>query len=332
MHFFATLPESYKNHWSLPSPIAIHMALNDGETKACKKRTQEDAHINNETGVAKKKTRMPYTVHPLNEDEVEHRIDVERQFADRDYSQKKQRERQKADRENEVFQRTYEETMTRWQSLTTYQEMLQENVDYLRGKREQSFCYAGPIDDETYPLVPNLIRLHERGFLSTGSQPAVDELVHYKNTRLNYKSWLHLQQRAFVEFFCSHEERYIQLVQKFLADAKTYKVHMTRIFYDDTIANFDYFRLTRSKVGNTYDECKKSRWECNTSSRATSHGTEYDGQNAVFCKNQDATGGYMHVFIAKMKWGPPKDAAQDLLQDILDACREFRIPTTYDVG
>lgn len=304
--------------------------------KPFKKRAREeegkDAEMDTTTSTKRLKKRLPYTVYSMNEQEVAHQIDLKRQFDDAEYGKLKRTERQSSSSNNVKFQKTTKETMQRWSSFTTYQEMLQETVDYLRGRREQSFCYLGPIHDETLSLVPNLIRMHERGLLTTGSQPAIDKLSCYKNLRLKYIRWQRLQQRAFVDFFCPYEIPYIQMVQSFLSNSKNYKAHMTRIFHDDTVANFKLdVMLTRCKEGASFETYKKAVWRYSTTATPSAHGTEYSGQNTIFCKHEGEIGGYMHVFIAKMGWGG-KNATQDLLQDILDACQRFKVYPTYRVG
>lgn len=56
--------------------------------------------------------------------------------------------------------------------VKTYDELLQTGKAYLQGKMSESITHGGAIDDETIPLVKDLVRLHDVGKMFTvDSQP-----------------------------------------------------------------------------------------------------------------------------------------------------------------
>ena len=56
--------------------------------------------------------------------------------------------------------------------LQTTKDVLRQNILYLKGRFYSSLLHSGPIDEETQPLVHNLIRLHHYGVYTVDSQPS----------------------------------------------------------------------------------------------------------------------------------------------------------------
>jgi hypothetical protein len=62
-----------------------------------------------------------------------------------------------------------------YNGVNTYSDLLDVNVRFLEGKITQTPYHFGPVDPETLPLLPDLIRINKAGFHSMGGQPACKE-------------------------------------------------------------------------------------------------------------------------------------------------------------
>lgn len=58
-----------------------------------------------------------------------------------------------------------------YKSVTSFQDLIDLNVCFLRGELSWTPYHDGPIFEETLPLLQNLIRINEAGFLSVEGQP-----------------------------------------------------------------------------------------------------------------------------------------------------------------
>lgn len=58
-----------------------------------------------------------------------------------------------------------------WYEASTYREVLNLNKAFIRGERKTTVYHYGPLNEETTPLISNILRLHEYGFLTHGGQP-----------------------------------------------------------------------------------------------------------------------------------------------------------------
>ncbi len=59
-----------------------------------------------------------------------------------------------------------------WETCKDYSTALQLNRDFLRGRQSCTPYHMGSLDPETTGLLDDLQRLHDFGFLTTGSQPS----------------------------------------------------------------------------------------------------------------------------------------------------------------
>jgi hypothetical protein len=83
--------------------------------------------------------------------------------------------------------------MNTFRKITTFQELIDANVQFLEGKIHRTPYHCAPVDDETLPMIDDLVKLNKLGCITITSQPAVDE-TYYKNQK-----WLQLQQKSFLE-------------------------------------------------------------------------------------------------------------------------------------
>ena len=78
-----------------------------------------------------------------------------------------------------------------------FDRLVELNRKYLEGDIETTPCHCGPIDDETAPLVDDLLKLHEFKLLTIGSQPLENKECFWDETR---NEWADYQQRPLLSF------------------------------------------------------------------------------------------------------------------------------------
>ena len=294
-----------------------------------KKRPHEGPEVIDEPSTKKTKdddkAYKKHIVYTLNDTQLAAWFENERQFTDHAYSHIKMAEEQAQDLADESFQIEARATTLRWESFSTFEQMLQENCNFLYGKTGQTFYYGGPVEKEMIPLVPDLVRLHERGFLTIGSQVAENVVCMYRDSKHNCLTWRRFQQRAFVDFFCPHNASYLAVVEKFFAARQQYKVSITRVGYETSSANFGVFLpLNRCKNATKRSLLKSAPWQEDMHMMGIPPGLEDLMDSTVLTKYDGDMGGYMHVSIARMGWDPEL-YKQTLLQDLLDACDEHKM-------
>ncbi len=76
-----------------------------------------------------------------------------------------------ADNESDGWQQDQAE-LEAWHGAQTYQELIQINLEFLLGKRLETIYHGGPIEEETFPMIPALLSLNSLGYLTIDSQPA----------------------------------------------------------------------------------------------------------------------------------------------------------------
>ncbi|KAL4515551.1 hypothetical protein Ndes2526B_g03796 [Nannochloris sp. 'desiccata'] len=77
-----------------------------------------------------------------------------------------------------------------YSDVHSYQELLHVNADFLRGKHAFTCYSVAPVQEETQPLVPTLLRLHSYGLYTMISQPGTKMPQDPQN------------QRSYIEFLC----------------------------------------------------------------------------------------------------------------------------------
>lgn len=99
------------------------------------------------------------------------------------------------------YSRSDKKILAQWENATSWERILELNCAYLRCEFDFTPYYAGPIHDETLPLVPGLLGLHDFGFLPFSSQPAgIDGPREVDCPCCNKKEWYVAKQRPFLSF------------------------------------------------------------------------------------------------------------------------------------
>ena len=62
-----------------------------------------------------------------------------------------------------------------WAACESFTDLRDVNIRFLKGEIYDTPYHLGPICKETTTILQNIIRLNERGFITTGSQPSYEE-------------------------------------------------------------------------------------------------------------------------------------------------------------
>jgi hypothetical protein len=79
---------------------------------------------------------------------------------------------------------TYKEV--NWKKVSTFDALNEEVIAFLEGKRRETPWHGGPVDEETIPLLGDLIELNKLGFISTEGQPDEYTKGVYRTTKEPY--------------------------------------------------------------------------------------------------------------------------------------------------
>jgi hypothetical protein len=90
-----------------------------------------------------------------------------------------------------------------WSDARTFADLVVLNVRFLRGKLKETPYHGAPVDEETVPLLPKLIRINQLGFVSTQGHPADRESGRYKQSNPFFKKGMReyyiYEQKSFIE-------------------------------------------------------------------------------------------------------------------------------------
>lgn len=82
-----------------------------------------------------------------------------------------------------------------FRTACTFAELIEANVAFLEGRLLQTPYHLGPVDDETNPLLAELIVLNRSGFLTVNGQPNRSDVYFHSSTQ----KWVAVEQRPFLE-------------------------------------------------------------------------------------------------------------------------------------
>ncbi|KAL8702269.1 MAG: hypothetical protein Q9201_004493 [Fulgogasparrea decipioides] len=91
-----------------------------------------------------------------------------------------------------------------WQLLQHYRAALDLNRLFLNGERPCTFYHGRRLEEESDELVPGLLRLHDHGLLTIGSQPFRRQPERLEQGGRGY--WYQLRQRPFLQFLIPQED------------------------------------------------------------------------------------------------------------------------------
>lgn len=103
-----------------------------------------------------------------------------------------------------VDRATIDEVRREWQTSPDYNAALSLNRLFIKGKRTCSIYHWATLEEETAPLIPGLLALHDYGLMTYGSQP-----FDRKPERLAIGGgyWYQIRQRPYLSFMTPLKDR-----------------------------------------------------------------------------------------------------------------------------
>ncbi|KAF2229456.1 hypothetical protein EV356DRAFT_521087 [Viridothelium virens] len=155
-----------------------------------------------------------------------------------------------------------------WDSTETYSDVINLNMKFLRGDINYTPYHLGPLDPETEPLVPDLLKLHEYGVLTITGQPADYQFL--RRTRSSGSYFVQFEQRAVIEFLIPGDPEIVpqHSCKKFLELIKgesQWDVFIGSVYPEAKVLHCSLddegFTTTRKRKAATKEEIAEQDWK-----------------------------------------------------------------------
>jgi hypothetical protein len=158
--------------------------------------------------------------------------------------------------------------------------------------------HCGPVDEETIPLVPGLLKLHEFALLTIGSQP-YEQSVYESG-----KNWSEYQQRPFIIFIMPGKNALsLEFFERLKKRADIVVSAQELCPFKIVDGSHDPHVVSRMRVAVTVKDLETAEWEVSTS-------ICYDGDrsyNDLFCVDVMKSEKPVIFDVAASEWGVQLD-------------------------
>ena len=109
-----------------------------------------------------------------------------------------------------------------YKETTTFKNLICLNIAFLKGILKVTPYHGGPVDNETIPLLSQLVQLNKKGFLSTNGQPGsignftspLDGVYYQENQKSFIRGYMHKSLSAKLQSFIQDKPFYIVIINK----------------------------------------------------------------------------------------------------------------------
>jgi hypothetical protein len=198
-----------------------------------------------------------------------------------------------------------------WEAATDFSHLWALNRKFLLGEIPETPYHAGPIDDETIPLVEGLLKLHDFRLLTDGSQP----YEHQHAFRLG-EEWAEYQQRPYVTFTMPGEdgqglEFFKRLKKRPEIVVQASELHPFRVLP----GSHEQVVVSRERIAKTAEDLETTPWKGVTWALSGSGGD-------LFWLDAMNRSSLLYFAIAASEWG----VSLDLLGVIEEVAVECDLP------
>ena len=145
---------------------------------------------------------------------------------------------------------TYIQSYTTWERCHSYADLLAANLAFLKGEIHDTPYHLGPICTETRPILENIKKINERGFLTTGSQPSLKEGDIYLQ-RSYITGFIKLDNKDSIIDFATRNNMHIKVFYKNNMIWNSFPVSHFCVTYDmDEQGNLHEFTWLQSRQGD----------------------------------------------------------------------------------
>lgn len=159
-----------------------------------------------------------------------------------------------------------------WSHVKTFEDLVETNALFVRGDLESAPYHASPLMPDSVPLIPNLLRLHARGIVTTNGQSS--KCTYGKHVSHTWESegnscgnWYYDQeQKPYVDFIMLKaplsNTRFIDLLMqndKFVAKVTDFELQKLWSNFSPRGGQHIY-NLTRDRSNNLLEELPNTAW------------------------------------------------------------------------
>jgi len=162
-----------------------------------------------------------------------------------------------------------------WSKIKKQEDLFHCNKEFIKGRLSESFYHAGPLEDDSKSLIPNLLKLHDVGVFTFGGQGSliehdkwIDNEFKDYNGRICGKWYSAIEQKPFLE--CLIHQKYItKLIEYIDTRNKLNNINNEKINYiimedgkpNKTNMVEEEYNVTREKSYKELSQKEKTKWE-----------------------------------------------------------------------
>jgi hypothetical protein len=150
--------------------------------------------------------------------------------------------------------------------IKSYKDLIEANVAFLEGRVAGSPTHLGPVDQETIPLLKNLVKINKMGFITLQGQPS--ECYHEKYIK---KIWIKTHGKYIGDYFAQGQQKsyvvgilkrkYLKEFIDFFRNEKTYYYLIEgKEGLITTTFPEEYYNVSRDRINKNKSEVKKEPW------------------------------------------------------------------------
>lgn len=128
-----------------------------------------------------------------------------------------------------------------YKDVKNFRDLLDINIKFLKGELPKTFYHVYKVDDETIPLLKDLIEINNYGFHSISGQPGTLEYDFYSDYIKNYVS---TEQKSYIEGYI--ESQYVNSLKEHLDKSNVYYTIQYGDFFISNMTK-EYYNVTREK-------------------------------------------------------------------------------------
>lgn len=186
--------------------------------------------------------------------------------------------------------------MKLWDAARNFSELIALNRKFLSGQISEAPYHGGPIDEETIPLRPSLLKLHNFGLITISSQP------YYYWVDQSDNGWAEIQQNPYLSFFMSGRDvPYLEFFEKL-------KERVDIVVYAQELPLFRVLPgshgahvVIRDRTANAEEDLEAAEWELGESICVNEDVSE---QFDWLCRKVEKP---VYFDVAAREFGPPID-------------------------
>jgi hypothetical protein len=147
-----------------------------------------------------------------------------------------------------------------WRTAKDFSDLITLNQKFLSGQIPKTPYHGGPIDEETIPLLPGLLKLHDFGLFTICSQPYEQDVYE------SGKKWSEYQQRPFISFIMPGKDglslEFFKRLKERAADVVVSAQELCP--FKIVHGSHDLHAVSRKRIADTVKDLETAEWKAFT--------------------------------------------------------------------